>query len=146
MIPEYNSEGLLPPGVHNCSWPEFLKRFGTNPHRLSLIGGLKRAVFALRLAGCKRIFVDGSFVTSKVVPNDYDACWDAAYVDIKRLDPVLTDFSKGRAAMKTKYLGDWFPAQLQEGSSGLQFLDFFQKDKATGDPKGIVMLETGGIL
>jgi uncharacterized protein DUF6932 len=146
MIPEYNSEGLLPLGVHNCTWPEFLKRFGTNPHRLTLIGGLKRAVFALRLAGCKRIFVDGSFVTSKVVPKDYDACWDAAYVESKLLDPVLYDFTKGRIAMKTKYLGDWFPSHYMENGSGLTFLDFFQQDKTTGDHKGIVMLETRGVL
>jgi hypothetical protein len=146
MIPEFNAEGLLPLGIHNCTWIDFLKRFGTNPHRLMLIGGLKRAIFAFRLAGCQRIYVDGSFVTSKIVPNDYDACWDAVGVDIKLLDPVLIDFSPGRAAMKTKYLGDWFPAQLQEGKSGIVFLDFFQKDKATGDPKGIVMLETRGIL
>lgn len=146
MIPEFNSEGLLPQGIYNCTWIEFLKRFGTNPHRLMLINGLKRAIFTLRLAGCQRIFIDGSFVTSKIIPNDYDACWDAVGVEFIRLDPVLLDFSSGRTAMKTKYLGDWFPAQMQEGKSGIAFLDFFQKDKTSGDPKGIVMLETRGIL
>lgn len=146
MVPEFTADGLLPPGIHNCTWVEFLKRFGTNPYRLALIGGLKKGVFALRLAGCQRIFVDGSFVTAKTVPSDYDACWDAINVDFSRLDPVLIDFSRGRIAMKTKYLGDWFPAHYQEGGSGLLFVDFFQKDKVTDDPKGIVMLETRSIL
>lgn len=146
MIPDFNTEGLLPPGTHGSTWTEFIKRFGTNPHRLSLIGGLKRAIFALRLAGCQRIFVDGSFVTSKIVPGDYDACWDAANVKSDLLDPVLIDLSPGRVAMKTKYLGDWFPAHLTEGRSGLAFINFFQKDRATDEPKGIIMLETRGIL
>lgn len=146
MIPKFTEEGLLPPGIHNCTWVEFLKQFGTNPHRLSLIGGLKKGAFALRLAGCQRVFVDGSFVTAKAVPTDYDACWDAMNVDIARLDPTLIDFSRGRLAMKTKYLGDWFPAHYIEGDSRLSFLDFFQKDKMTDDPKGIVMLETRSIL
>lgn len=146
MTLQFTAEGLLPPGIHNCTWTKFLKLFGTNPHRLALISGLKKGVFALRLAGCQRIFVDGSFVTAKTVPGDYDACWDAVNVDIKRLDPVIIDFSPGRVAMKTKYLGDWFPAQFKEGDSGLTFLDFFQRDKMTDKPKGIVMLETRGIL
>jgi hypothetical protein len=146
MIPEFNSEGLLPPGIHSCTWTEFLKRFGTNPRRLQLIDGLKRAILALRLAGCQAIYVDGSFVTSKIVPGDYDACWDAVNVKIALLDPVFLMFAPGRVAMKSKYLGDWFPAQMQEGTSGITFLDFFQKDKNTGDPKGIIRLETRGIL
>lgn len=146
MIPEFNLEGLLPPGIHPCSWADFQKRFGTNSHRINLLEGFKRAVLALRRTGCERVYVDGSFVTSKIVPGDYDACWDRTNVDLNLLDPVLLDFSKGRAAMKAKYLGDWFPAQMLEGGSGKVFLEFFQKDKTTGNPKGIVMLETRGIL
>jgi hypothetical protein len=46
-----------------------------------------------------------------------------------------------RAAQKTKFYGEFFPARLTEGGSGLAFLDFFQVDKNTGDSKGIVLLE-----
>lgn len=146
MIPDFNGDGLLPPGIHNCSWIEFGRRFGTNGHRVALLDGLRRAMISLRRSGCQRVFVDGSFVTSKVFPGDYDACWDAANVDFALLDPVLLDFSNGRVAMKAKFLGDWFPEHLIEGGSGLIFLDFFQRDKATTEPKGIVVLETRDIL
>ncbi|MCE5181517.1 MAG: hypothetical protein LLG15_06945 [Betaproteobacteria bacterium] len=100
-----------------------------------------RAATALRVAGCQRVFLDGSFVTTKALPGDYDLCWSITAVNHLLLDPVLLDFSNGRQAMKTKYHGDLFPAETKEGASGRIFLDFFQIDKATGNPKGIVQLD-----
>jgi hypothetical protein len=138
MIPECKSNGLLPPGIHRGSWNEFKQRFGYTPHRRKLLSGLKAAVRNLKSAGCRRIFVNGSFVTSKEQPNDFDALWDIDGVDPEKLDPVLLDFSERRAAQKVKYFGEFFPAQMVETSSGRLFLDFFQSDKETGMPKGIV--------
>ena len=34
--------------------------------------------------------------------------------------------------------------EIPEGTSGKLFLDFFQTDKITGEPKGIIALEIGG--
>jgi hypothetical protein len=96
---------------------------------------------SLRTQGCKRVFIDGSFVTSKVAPKDYDMCWDMAGVSRNGFDPILLQFAPPRLAMKIKYKGDIFPAQLSEGASGKPFLEFFQTDKATGNPKGIIVLE-----
>jgi hypothetical protein len=140
MIFAFEQTGNLPPGIHWASWKEFEKRFGTNSHRKKLLAGLKRAVADLRKAGCREIFVDGSFVTAKEMPGDFDACWSVEGVDPDLLDPVLLDFSKGRAAQKAKYGGELFPAELIEGASGKPFLDFFQVDKNTGQLKGIVGL------
>ncbi len=50
----------------------------------------------------------------------------------------------GRVLMKKKYKGDLFPAEIPEGASGKLFLEFFQTDKITGEPKGIIALEIGG--
>ena len=44
------------------------------------------------MAGCRRAYVDGSFVTAKEVPGDFDGCWEAEDVDPDALDPVLLDF------------------------------------------------------
>ena len=84
--------------------------------------------------------VDGSFVTEKREPGDYDACWDIEGVDVEILDAVFLDFSDGRRAQKRKYFGEFFPAQMPEGATGKLFLEFFQTDKETGKPKGIVGL------
>ena len=42
---------------------------------------------------------------------------------------------------KNKYRGELFPAQLIEGGSGMTFLAFFQIDKVSLRPKGIVALD-----
>ena len=113
---------------------------------MNLISGIEAAVKALRHAGCHTIYIDGSFVTNKEVPNDYDACWDIDGVDPTLLDPVLLKFDDGRIAMKIKYKGDLFPAQFIEGITGKVFLDFFQRDKFNSDTKGIVKLNIRGSL
>ena len=138
MIPACKSNGLLPPGIHQGSCDEFKQEFGSTPHRRKLLSGLETAARNLKSAGCKRIFVNGSFITSKEQPNDYDALWDIDGVDPEKLDPVFFDFSKRRAAQKNKYFGEFFPAQMIETGTGRLFLDFFQIDKETGVLKGIV--------
>lgn len=138
MIPECKSNGLLPAGIHRGSWNEFKRRFGGTLHRRKLLQGLEAAARNLKSAGCKRIFINGSFVTSKERPNDFDALWDIDGVDPEKLDPVLLDFSARRAAQKEKYFGEFFPAQMIETGTGRLFLDFFQIDKETAKRKGIV--------
>ena len=141
MIPEFETAGDLPPGIHWTTWQEFVERFGTTPYRLKLIAGLKAAVDSLRAAGCRTVYIGGSFVTAKEVPNDFDACWDIDGVNPDLLDPILLKFDDGRFAQRTKFSGELFPAQTQESGSGQTFLEFFQTDKETGDPKGIVALD-----
>jgi hypothetical protein len=138
MIPECKSNGLLPPGIHQGSWTEFKQKFGGTTHRRNLLSGLEAAARNLKSAGCKRIFINGSFVTSKEQPNDFDALWDIDGVDPEKLDPVFLDFGERRAAQKGKYFGEFFPAQMIETGTGRLFLDFFQIDKETGMFKGIV--------
>ncbi|MGH8071948.1 MAG: DUF6932 family protein [Candidatus Entotheonellia bacterium] len=141
MIPPFNASGNLPAGVHEATWQEFTHHFGMTPHRRGLLAGLKASLEALRAAGCRRAYIDGSFVTAKRWPNDYDGCWDIEGVNPDRLDLVLLTFDRGRAAQKAKYQGELFPAQFREGGSGTTFLEFFQIDKETGDPKGIIVIE-----
>jgi hypothetical protein len=94
----------------------------------------------LREAGCRLVYLDGSFVTAKANPGDFDACWDVQNVNEERLDPAFWDFSHGRASQKQRFLGEFFPAQLPEGATGRAFLHFFQISKATGEPKGILAI------
>jgi hypothetical protein len=141
MIPRFNRAGNLPPGVHVASWREVVNRFGRSRHRRRLLRGLKAALDSLRAAGCHRVYLDGSFVTAKRVPGDFDGCWDTDGVTLDLLDPVLLTFDRGRAAQKAKYLGELFPARLTEGGSGSTFLEFFQTDRETGRPKGIIAIE-----
>lgn len=143
MLPPFNANGNLPPGIHVCTWEEFVARFGTTQHRLTLITELKQAMEKLREAGCLTVYVDGSFVTNKLVPGDFDACWEVNGVDMNRLKsiaPALLKFEAKRAAQKAEYGGEFLPAGWPADTAGTLFPDFFQMDR-DGNPKGIIALD-----
>lgn len=145
MIPDFDKNGRLPPGLHPASWDEVAARFGTTPHRRRLLAGLLRALQNLKQAGCYLAYLDGSFVTNAPVPGDFDGCWEGTGVDLRRVDRVLLTFDPGRVAQKTKYLGELFPARATADAAARTFLEFFQVDKYTGDAKGIVALSLDGL-
>ena len=146
MIPEFQDDGNLPPGIHKASWAEVEQRFGTDAHRKRLLQGFRAMAMKLAACGCKRVFLDGSFVGNKAIPSDFDALWDMLGVDLHKLliiEPLFWALTNRRAAQKAKYLGEMFPADFIEGSSGKTFLEFFQVDKQTGIAKGIVEIDLG---
>lgn len=146
MLPPFESNGLLPPGIHSAdTWQEFVSLFGSTPKRQWLLNGMKSALVALRGAKCRFVYVDGSFVTTKEEPGDFDICWDFAGVDVQLLDPILLKLDDGRQSQKAKFRGELLPAGWTETASGKTFLEFFQVDKATGEQKGIVVLDLGRI-
>ena len=144
MIPAFDpSTGHLPPGIYAVRWSMIGARFGGNSHRIRLLDGLLRALTNLAAAGCREILLDGSFISEKPLPNDYDAAWETLGVDPNRLDPVLLDFSNSRAAMKAKFGGELFPASF-EAAPGILYRDFFQRDR-NGVPKGILQIDLGSL-
>ena len=140
MIPQRDPvTGYLPPGVHHADWCEVAGCFAGNSHRVRLKAGLLAACRNLARAGCGELLLDGSFVTAKALPGDYDGAWEPAGVNPNLLDPVLIDFTNRRAAMKAKYLGDLFPASFQ-AAPGVVYRDFFKSDR-NGVEKGIVLID-----
>ena len=143
MIPAFIDTGgpwkVLPPGVHVATLEEVENRFAMSDHRKYLFTGLTKGVFALRKAGCRKIFLDGSFITEKPIPADFDVCWDPVGIDPVKLDPVFLDFSDGRKKQKEIFYGEFFPTNcLADGRRF--FFYFFQIDKYTGNAKGIICI------
>jgi hypothetical protein len=143
MIPDLIDIGAplktLPPGIHDATFPEIEKKFVTNPHRRKLFEGFRQATDALRRAGCSTVYLDGSFVTEKERPGDFDACWDDSGVNPSRLDKTLLDFGNKREAQKKKFMGELFPAGAT-AAPGSAFIKFFQRDRFTGRRKGILRI------
>jgi len=135
MIAPFKDDGNLPLGIHPATWSEILARFGTNDRRRELLRGLIAGLYALKSAGCRIVYIDGSFVTAKQHPGDFDACWETGGVDLQELDPVLMDFSARRKKQKLKFLGEFFPDDESH-----QFRDFFQGNR-DGSVKGIVQID-----
>ena len=142
MIPPFDTNtGRLPEILLEASWDEVVQRFGWNQCRRRLLDGLAEVIELLARAGCRRLWLNGSFVTAKDEPGDFDACWDVESVDLDAIDPVLLDLSPGRAKQKQRFGGELFPNIIESGS-GLLFTEFFQNDLDAGR-KGIVVIKIG---
>ncbi|MDJ1169710.1 DUF6932 family protein [Roseofilum acuticapitatum] len=142
MIPKFDHNGNLPPGVYVCEWEEFKQRFGTNFLRSRMIQGLELAMGELKAAGCRTIYINGSFVTNEPQPGDFDACYDLETLNIDDLRanaPQLLNFYD-RNAQKAKYKGELFPCSQPVGNYGNSSLDFFQQDRQ-GNAKGIIAID-----
>lgn len=134
---------VLPPGIHETTIDEVKIRYAITTHRRELFTGLEAGLYNLFSCGCPVIFLDGSYITAKPKPNDYEVCWDTRFVDPKNLDPLFVDpmHGIGTSRQKKKYKGEYFPAYIKEGGSGVTFLEFFQTDKPSGGRKGIIKIK-----
>jgi hypothetical protein len=74
VLPAFNEEGDLPPGVHRATLPEVLERFGQGMiQRRAVADRLSRLYeLAASTRQLARFVVFGSFVTAKAEPNDVD--------------------------------------------------------------------------
>lgn len=141
MALDFETNGNLRAGIHIMTIDEFEKEFGYNAHRKKLITGLKIGLNELKDCGCKHLYIDGSFVTTKENPTDFDSCWDPTGVDLIKLKttyPTIIDFTDHRKNQKIKYYGEFFPSTIKANPYDI-YINFFQKDK-NGNPKGIVLI------
>ena len=74
MLPAFNADGNLPEGIHRATEDEVLARFATTTARRQWLGERLRRVFAVSKSTgrLERVFLWGSFVTDKPLPNDLD--------------------------------------------------------------------------
>ena len=109
-IPALDDKGLLPLGVHDCSWQEVQQAFCWNPHREMLFG---QAQSFLRdiwspLGLSLPIWLDGSFTRRKDSPADIDLVIEATSLDAQQVWPVAQIWFQ-REQYKDAYSVDfWF--------------------------------------
>ena len=101
---------------------------------------MRQVLLALGDAGCPRVWIDGSFVTAKPHPADYDICWELEGVEYERVPKTLFIMEEGRAAQKAWSGGEWIGIR-ENSPSGRVWLGNFQIDFRTGRAKGFVVLE-----
>jgi hypothetical protein len=129
MIPEFNDDGYLPPGVHAATLDEIEDRFGKETElRRVQMESLRWLVDLSRRAGVERLIVNGSFVTDALEPNDVDC------VLLLRIDFPL-DRSPGQE------LADGLPFLeiqfVQQARFSMLVERFFATDRRM-KPKGMV--------
>ena len=134
MIPPFDERGNLPPGIHTATLKEIERRFALTEHRRLLFNGLKRLLANLKAADCTTFYLNGSFITNKEEPADYDCTWDSTGVTTA-LDKDLLQPLEVR---KAKYLGDIFVYMPEHG--GIPYLKYFQRDQ-DDNRKGIIKID-----
>src|SRR5438128_18550 len=73
MIPPFNDDGYLPPGVHPATLLEIAARFGeASELRRVEMESIRWLVELARRAGVQRLVINGSFVADRLEPNDVD--------------------------------------------------------------------------
>ena len=73
MIPNFNDDGYLPPGIYPATLEDISARFGQESElRQVQMQSLRWLVELARRSGVLKIVVNGSFVTDKLEPNDVD--------------------------------------------------------------------------
>jgi hypothetical protein len=73
MIPPFDDDGYLPPGVHPATLDEIEGRFGRESElRQVQMESIRWLVDLARRAGVQRIILNGSFATAVLEPNDVD--------------------------------------------------------------------------
>ena len=148
MTPAFEGNGLLPAGEHNCSLAEARNFLCFNQHRTDLFGHFERfltdKIIPLQL-NCP-VFIDGSFVRSKPLPEDVDVVIDATALndDSKLCQLLFMRF--GAKHLKQEYHVDLW---LKHPSVPNDLVAFFQYagTKAAAElhvpathPKGILRL------
>jgi hypothetical protein len=87
-------------------------------------------------AGCTFFIVDGSFVTDKESPRDYDACCDFSGINPTKVDLKLFG---SREEIKAEFYGELFPEHYMADDE-YTFREFFQTDR-DDIPKGVIRLD-----
>ncbi len=138
---------LFPAGLHPVDESQldnhFLRTFVDSETRPALIRGLRAFVAGLRVAGVPfELWLDGSFCTHKVNPNDVDLVVFANEDVINRLDPAVQSHLAGlfdRESSKRKFGCDvlFCPAgNLELRSYWRGWFGFDRREQ----PKGIACL------
>ena len=176
-LPELTADGLLPVGDHTLTISELRASYlvtgegvdapgWAGAWRAELVDNLEPFVRQLWQVGIERIFVNGSFVTSKPRPEDIDGYWECEVGQFGRIligllqaEPSLPwDLTQrpldhpsglGKPVMWHRYRVELFPhftdhpvptGVRDEHGDDLFFPTLFRRDKATARPKGVIQI------
>lgn len=140
-LPDFNSKGDLPIGVHRASLAEVLERFGSPTGQREACARRLSHVFDLawRTGSVSRFIVFGSFITAKENPNDVDVI--LVMDDSFHLEscPIESRGLFDHAVAQARYGASifWLRPQLLIGESVEEFVSFWQT-KRDRTQRGIV--------
>lgn len=140
MIPELTGRGSLPPGIHGAVVRDVRRRFGSGRRkRVRLMRGLEAVLDLAWRAGARWLYLDGSFVTDKKDPGDWDAV--LIFRNLAGVGSIAGALLSDRTGIKRRYGGDLFTVLEEDVEIWIHYVhDVFTKDR-DGFPKGILRID-----
>ncbi|CAN5511398.1 hypothetical protein BH11CYA1_BH11CYA1_50980 [soil metagenome] len=101
MIPEFDENNNLPPGTHEATLADVKAKFAHNEKRQQLFAGLEKVISILKECQCPEVYLDGSYITAKELPDDHDLCYEpTGMVPTERLGEFLEQSASPEARLK----------------------------------------------
>jgi hypothetical protein len=145
-VPPHNAHGHLPEGHHHATLSEVETHFAYNVRRREIFRGLTQVLKMLSDHGVSDVYLDGSFVTTKLRPSDVDVVFiPSATADPSAWGILALSRRKELKALHRVDLWPWPSLQPDPSApSGRQtILQYFCNDR-DDHPKGTILLEDLG--
>lgn len=118
MIPPFDIDGNLHPGIHEATWFEFQQRFcifSRSDRRVAICRNIESLIQDAHGSQIvERVIFGGSFVTQKAEPNDFDCIVVLKpNVEYESLGPTQLWVADTRQASR-RYNGDVFVAKAND--------------------------------
>jgi hypothetical protein len=134
-LPEFLPNDLLPPGLYVATLDEIEIRFSQTPRRRELFARLNHFVTLAQSVGAIRLFVNGSYVTTKSDPGDVDVVIWLTETFLNLLSAEDDRALELQQMFLTRIPKEAFAVFDQSGWD--DWIEFFSFTRA-GDQKGIV--------
>ena len=139
-----NDAIIFKPGIHKYSMHEVERMFAYNDIRDKHFEGFMKWARELKEAGCKTVYLDGSFITRRKDPHDFDACWEPFVPKTRpKAQSLLDESIDGNLARKKEFGGDIFPRFTAKYGDRVEK---WQYDERTRRVKGIIEIDLRGDL
>lgn len=142
-IPEFREDGWLPVGHHPATWEEVVERFGGDAQskRAALTRKLLDFRDNLRSCGCVgRVALNGSFISAKPVPGDFDVLL-VLQPDIQKMKDADLRLSRLLDAEMSENQDGYSVFYLAENSPVIDMLLPIWDRSKDGTAKGVVEVE-----
>lgn len=125
------------------TFKEFVHHFGTNSNRMQQIENSIPFFRKFHRCGCEIVYVDGSFISKKPVPEDIDLCFDLSDINPNNLKREIPEFFDVNAIGTIHR--DFHCHILHFDREDNSLFTMLQFDR-NGNPKGLVKLNILEIL
>ncbi|WCT73264.1 hypothetical protein PQ455_16845 [Sphingomonas naphthae] len=144
-IPQFNQHGLLPEGVHDCTFLEAQAFLCSNEHRSAIWARLQRFLdWAAAFPRPAAFLIDGSYVTDKPLPNDVDVIVDVTSCSTEQQKQWFAVWAEQHEFAKLTFSVDFYPFAIGLGSDFSAFFQYVRIEEALR--RGIAPTVRKGIL